>query len=57
MDDFFDVMGVDFNMQISNFSLVITITQQILVALGPHLYHGCISRVSLLSSTMDELDL
>ena len=39
------------------FSIVNTITQQILVALGPNLYHGCISGVSWLSSKMDELDL
>ena len=39
------------------FSLVNTITQQILIALGPNLYHGCISRVSWLSSKMDDLDL
>ena len=39
------------------FPLVNTITQQILIALGPNLYHGCISRVSWLSSKMDDLDL
>ena len=39
------------------FSLVNTITQQILVALGPNLNHGCILRVSRLSSKMDDLDL
>ena len=39
------------------FSLVNTITQHILVALGPNLYHGCISGVSWLSSKMDDLDL
>ena len=39
------------------FSLVNTITQQILIALGPNLYHGCISRVSWLSLKMDDLDL
>ena len=39
------------------FSLVNTITQQILIVLGPNLYHGCISRVSWLSSKMDDLDL
>ena len=39
------------------FSLVNTITQQILIALGPNLYHGCIWRVSWLSSKMDDLDL
>ena len=39
------------------FSLVNTITQQILIALGPNLYHGCISRVSWLISKMDDLDL
>ena len=32
-------------------------SQQILVALGPSLYHGCISGVSWLSSRMDDLDL
>ena len=39
------------------FLLVNTITQQILIALGPNLYHGCISRVSWISSKMDDLDL
>ena len=47
------------------FSLVNTIThqiiiafnQQILLALGPNLSHGCISGVSWLSLKMDELDL
>ena len=39
------------------FPLVNTITQQIIIALGPNLYHGCISRVSWLSSKMDDLDL
>ena len=39
LDVFFEVMGVDF-------LLVSTITQQILIALGPNLYHGCISGVS-----------
>ena len=39
------------------FSLVNTIASQILVALDPNLYHGCISGVSWLSSKMDELDL
>ena len=33
------------------------ITQQILVALGPNLYHGCISGVIWLSAKMDGLDL
>ena len=40
-----------------NILLVNTITLQILIALGPNLYHGCISRVSWLSSKMDDLDL
>ena len=36
MDDvFFEVMGVDFSMQILQFLFVNTITQQILVALAP----------------------
>ena len=39
------------------FSLVNTITQQILVALGPNLNHGCILRMTWLSSKMDDLDL
>ena len=39
------------------FPLVNTITQQILIALGPNLSHGCISGVSWLSLKMDELDL
>ena len=39
------------------FSLVNTRTQQILIALGPNLSHGCISGVSWLSLKMDELDL
>ena len=35
-----------------------TITQQILVALGPNVYHGCISVVSWLScSKMSDLEL
>ena len=38
-------------------SVVNTITQQILVALGPNLYHGRISGVSWLSLKMDDLDL
>ena len=44
-------------MKICNFSLVNTITQQIVIALGPNLSHGCISGVSWLSLKMDELDL
>ena len=40
-----------------NISLVGTITQQILIALGPNLYHGCILGVSWLSSKMDDRDL
>ena len=39
------------------FSLVNPITQQILVTLGPNLYHGCISGLSWLSSKVDDLDL
>ena len=39
-----------------HFLLVSTITQQILVALGPNLYHGCISGVSWVSSKMDDRD-
>ena len=39
------------------FSLVNTITHQIIIALGPNLSHGCISGVSWLSLKMDELDL
>ena len=52
-----EVTGVNLNMKICNFSLVNTITQQILIALGPSLSHGCISGVSWLSLKMDELDL
>ena len=37
------------------FLLVNTIAQQILVTLGPNLYHGCISGVSCLSSNMYDL--
>ena len=56
LDLFFAVMGSisTWNQQ---FSLVNTITKQILVALGPNLYHGCISGVSWSSSKMDDLDL
>ena len=39
------------------FVLVNTVTQQILVALGPNLCHGCILGVSWLSSKMDDIDL
>ena len=39
------------------FSLADTIIQQILVALCPNLYHGCIIGVSWLGSKMDVLDL
>ena len=53
----FEVTGVNLNMKICNFLLVNTITQQILIALGPNLSHGCISGVSWLSLKMDELDL
>ena len=49
--------GGQFKHENLQFSLVNTITQQILIALGPNLYHGCISRVSWLSSNMDDLDL
>ena len=49
--------GGQFKHENLQFSLVNTITQQILIALGPNLYHGCISRVSWLSSKMDDLDL
>ena len=54
---YYDVTGVNLNMKICNFSLVNTITQQILIALGPNLSHVCISGVSWLSLKMDELDL
>ena len=54
---YFEVTGVNLNMKICNFLLVNTITQQILIALGPNLSHGCISGVSWLSSKMDDLDL
>ena len=37
--------------------VVNTITQQILVALDPNFYHGCIAGVSWLSSKMDDLYL
>ena len=47
LDLFLEVMGVNLN----------TITQQIIIALSPNLYHGCISLVSRLSSKMDDLDL
>ena len=53
----FEVTGVNLSMIICNFSLVNTITHQILIALGPNLSHGCISGVSWLSLKMDELDL
>ena len=54
--DFFQGRGSPFNNDNLHFLLVNTITQQILVALGPKLYHGCISGVSWSSSTMDDLD-
>ena len=38
------------------FSLVNTIAQQILVALGPNLYHGCVLRVSWLSLQMGDIE-
>ena len=56
LDLFFEVMGVDFNIQISNFACKHD-TKHILVTLGPNLYHGCISGVSWLSLKMDDLDL
>ena len=40
-----------------NISLVNMITQQILIALDPNLYHGCILGVSWLSSKMHDRDL
>ena len=49
--------GGQFKHENFQFSLVNTITQQILIALGPNLYHGCIWRVSWLSSNLDDLDL
>ena len=49
--------GGQFKHENLQFSLVNTITHQIIIALGPNLYHGCISRVSWLSSKMDDLDL
>ena len=38
-------------------AFVNTITQQILVALGPKLYHVCISGAAWLNSKMDDHDL
>ena len=52
----FKVVGVLFKNENLHFLLVSTITQHIFVALGPNLYHGCISGVSWLSSKMDDLD-
>ena len=49
--------GARFQHENCTFLLVNTITQQILVALAPNLYHECISGVSWLSLKMDELDL
>ena len=40
-----------------NILLVHTITQKILVALGPNVYHGCISGVSRISWKMIDLDI
>ena len=60
MDDhglFFKVREVDLNIYNLQFSLVNRITQQIFVALGPNLYHRCISGVDWLRSNMDYLDL
>ena len=54
---YFGGHGGQFKHENFQFSLVNTITQQILIALGPNLYHGCISRVSWLSSKMDDHDL
>ena len=54
---YFGGHGGQFKHDNFQFSLVNTITQQILILLGPNLYHGCISRVSWLSSKMDDLDL
>ena len=54
---FFKFVGVDFKNENVHFLLVNTITQQILVALGPNLYHGCISGVSWLCLKMGDLDL
>ena len=53
---FFHGRGSLFKNENFHFFLVSTITQQILVALGPNLYHGCISGVSWLSSKMDDHD-
>ena len=53
---FFQGRGSRFKNEKLHFMLVNTITQQILVTLGPNLYHGCISGVSWLSSKMDDLD-
>ena len=55
--DFFQVCGSRFKNENLHFLLVNTITQQILVALGPNLYHGCISGVSWLYLKMGDLDL
>ena len=53
---FFQGRGSLFKNEKLHFLLVNTITQQILIALGPNLYHGCISGVSWLISKMDDLD-
>ena len=53
----FQGYGGRFQHENLQFSLVNTITQQILVTLGPSLYYGCISGVFWLSSKMDDLDL
>ena len=42
LDLFFEVIGGRFQHENVQFSLVDTITQQILVSLGPNLCHGCI---------------
>ena len=54
---YFQGHGGQFKHENLHISLVNTITQQILVALGPILYHGCISGVIWSSVKMDDLDL
>ena len=55
---FFEVMGVDFNMKINNFSLVVnTITQQNISHIGSKTYTMDVSQQwSWLSSKMDDLE-
>ena len=48
--------GCRFQHENLQFSLVNTITQQILVALGPNFYHGCVLRMSWLSLQMDDIE-